>query len=499
MSIEKEYTELLNNRQFYEERAEKCAKVTLPFLWYPSLDKRKEAAQTQDRFQNIGSQVVNHLAARLVLALFPSNTPFFRLQLNGQDNPSFEGNKKEIDAGLMKLESFIVKEMEAGNDRIALNDAIKQLIVTGNVCLHFKHRRVEVYPLTQYCVMRRSDGIMQKLILQESVKKSACPVEWHRFFKEEDKEDDNKQHDPETILFTKIYREHDHYLLTREINGNAIKGADETYPLHACPYVPVRFLYKSFEHYGRSYVDDYVDDLTTLEKLSKALVRSAHLATKHIGFVNPNGVTKINNLAKAKDGDWIPGSLNDVALLQSNKHADLQTASNMISLIERRIAKAFLMSETVQRQAERVTAEEIRFMANELEEAIGGVYSVLSQELQVPYVNVRLSILQRENIIAPLPKDSLEPTIVTGIEALSRNHESQKLTRFIRLATGTLGPEVTASFLKPSAFLERMAIAEGLDPKLFIKTNDELMQEQQQQQMAMQQQAEQQQNPTEQL
>ncbi|WP_416142518.1 portal protein [Escherichia coli] len=44
----------------------------------------------------------------------------------------------------------------------------------------------------------------------------------------------------------------------------------------------------------------------------------------------------------------------------------------------------------VQRTGERVTAEEIRYVASELEDTLGGVYSILSQELQLPLVRVLL-------------------------------------------------------------------------------------------------------------
>ena len=66
------------------------------------------------------------------------------------------------------------------------------------------------------------------------------------------------------------------------------------------------------------------------------------------------------------------------------KFNDFRVAQESAQKIEERLAAAFLLNSSVQRDAERVTAEEVRFMAQELESTLGGVYSVLSQEFQLP-------------------------------------------------------------------------------------------------------------------
>ncbi|MBX9279900.1 portal protein, partial [Klebsiella pneumoniae] len=80
---------------------------------------------------------------------------------------------------------------------------------------------------------------------------------------------------------------------------------------------------------------------------------------------------------------------------------------------------------------ERVTAEEIRYVASELEDTLGGVYSILSQELQLPLVRVLLKQLQATQQIPELPKEAVEPTISTGLEAIGRGQDLDKLERCI--------------------------------------------------------------------
>ena len=50
----------------------------------------------------------------------------------------------------------------------------------------------------------------------------------------------------------------------------------------------------------------------------------------------------------------------------------------------------------VQRQAERVTATEVSLVANELQDALGGVYGILTTEFQLPYLTSKLAIKAKE-------------------------------------------------------------------------------------------------------
>lgn len=73
----------------------------------------------------------------------------------------------------------------------------------------------------------------------------------------------------------------------------------------------------------------------------------------------------------------------------------MQIAKMTADAIESRLSYAFMLNSAVQRSGERVTAEEIRYVANELEDTLGGIYSILSQELQLPLANTLLNILSK--------------------------------------------------------------------------------------------------------
>src|SRR3546814_19943778 len=95
-------------------------------------------------------------------------------------------------------------------------------------------------------------------------------------------------------------------------------------------------------------------------------------------------------------------------------------ASQVAERLELRLSHAFMLQSGTVRNAERVTAEEIRAMAQELENVLGGVYTVLSAEFQLPLIRRILYVLIRQGEAPELPK-SVVPTVVTGFEAMGRN------------------------------------------------------------------------------
>ena len=140
------------------------------------------------------------------------------------------------------------------------------------------------------------------------------------------------------------------------------------------------------------------------------------------------------------------------------------------------------MNSSVQRNAERVTAEEIRYMAGELEDALGGIYSILSQEFQLPLVNRLLLQMQKQRKVPALPKGIVQPTITTGLEALGRGHDLNKLAAMLE-QLGQLGPETLMKYMNIGDYISRVGTSLGIDMKGLIKSDEEIQQEAQQQMM----------------
>ena len=131
-------------------------------------------------------------------------------------------------------------------------------------------------------------------------------------------------------------------------------------------------------------------------------------------------------------------------------------------------------------------------MAQELESALGGVYAMLSQEFQLPLITLLLHRMEGSGKMPKMPKGMVKPTIVTGIEALGRGQDLNKLAMFLQHIQ-PLGPEVIGSQLNVNDYIARLGASLGIDMGGLVKSQDQLDQEaaaakaQQQEMMAQQQ------------
>jgi len=131
----------------------------------------------------------------------------------------------------------------------------------------------------------------------------------------------------------------------------------------------------------------------------------------------------------------------------------------------------------------------------ELEQQLGGLFSLLTVEFLVPYLNRKLSVAQKTGEIPRLPKgDIVKPTIVAGINALGRGQDRESLAQFLTVIAQTVGPDAIAKYVNTDEVIKRLAAASGIDVLNLVKSMQELQQEQQQameqeQAMMMQQQA----------
>ena len=378
-------------------------------------------------------------------------------------------------------------EIESDAMRVPIYEALKHLIVGGNALLHLPNKGVmRVFHLDSYTVKRDVQGNILKIIVKETLSAKTLPVELQKYV-DTSAEDTYRTYD----LFTCIKREEKKYEIFQEIQGNRIEESSGQYPLDQLPWIPLRFNRIDNEDYGRGFVEEYIGDLKSVEGLSQAIVEGSAAAAKVLFLVKPNGTTKLRTLAESPNGAIVAGDANDVSTLQLQKSTDFRVANEMLQYLTNRLQFAFLMNSSVERQAERVTAEEIRYKAQELEMALGGVYSVLSQELQVPLVKLLLARLTKQGKMPKFPKNTVKPEIVTGVEALGRGQDLNKLATFLQYLQ-PLGQQIIAQEMNIGDYIDRLGASLGIDTSGLIKTSEEKqmekqMMEQQRQQMMQQQ------------
>lgn len=481
------FDRLSTDRDNYTQRAEKCAQYTIPQLFPKESDDGGTAYETP--YNSVGARGVNNLASKLLLALLPPGQPFFRLGLDSEStiamNQSQDDQMKDsIEYGLSLMEQEILKYMEAQSMRPTLFELIKQLIIAGNALLFLPpvEGGMKCYGLRDYVVERDAVGNVLQIVTRDKLARGSLPANLQSSLATSGEANLSEQVD----IYTHIYRLQGNegegtWESYQEIDGEIISGTEQSFPLKKSPWIPVRFTKKDGEDYGRSFVEDYLGDLISLENLSKATVDMSMISSKVLYLVSPSCQTNIRQLAKADNGAFVKGRPEDVVPMQLNKTIDMQVVLQTSQEITLRLSRAFLLNSSVQRQGERVTAEEIRYMANELESTLGGVYALLSQELQLPLVSCVFNQMQAQGLLPPIGGEGssveIEPTIITGVDALGRGQDASNLTQVVALLS-QLGEQVMSTINFNNLAL-RIFTAYHIDATGLVKSPEQVMQEQQ--------------------
>ena len=485
-AIAKSYENMAAGRDAFLTRARHCAELTIPTLMPP--EGHTYSSQFLTPYQAVGARGVNNLASKLLMTLLPPNSPFFRLTIDDFDLVELGGDARgKAEEALARIERSATQEIESRAIRVPTFEALKQLIVSGNVLVHMPDKGgMKVFRLDRFTVKRDTMGNILKIIVKETIAYDALPEEVQEALIENPlyQETTNKK---ECDLYTCVKRVGKKYEVFQEVHGIVIPKSQGSYAEDRLPWMALRFIAIDGEDYGRGFVEEYAGDLKSLEALTRSIVEGSAASAKLLFMVRPNGTTKLRSIADSPNGAIISGDANDVTTLQANKFNDFRVAQETIRTITERLSFAFMLNSSVQRQAERVTAEEVRFMAQELETALGGIYSVLSQEFQLPLVNLLLNKMQREKKMPKFPKDTLKPQIVTGLEALGRGQDLNKLQAFLQMLQ-PLGAEVIASQMNLDDYIDRLAASLGIDTQGLIKSPEQKQQEMEQQQEMMEQQ-----------
>jgi len=488
MSAKQRYDYLASDRSQFLDVARDAADLTLPYLIRGQEEWQKGARYLPTPWQSVGAKGVVTLAAKLMLALLPPQTSFFKLQLDdtklGEEFPP--EIRSELDLSFAKIERTILESIAASSDRVVIHQALKHLVVAGNALVFMGKDNLKLYPLNRYVVDRDGNGNVLEIVTKERINKKLLRGMLPEI-KPNNIDNPPGERDEEVDIYTHIKRDNNRMIWYQEYEDKVIPGSMGKAPLDANPWLVLRFNTVDGEVYGRGRVEEFIGDLKSLEALSQAMVEGSAAAAKVVFVVSPSSTTKPQTLANAGNGAIIQGRPDDIGVVQVGKTADFRTAYELMQSLERRLSEAFLILSV--RQSERTTAEEVRMTQMELEQQLGGLFSLLTVEFLVPYLNRKLNVFQKTGQIPRLPKDLVKPTIVAGINALGRGQDRESLGAFLTTIAQTMGPEAIATYVNPEEVIKRLAAAQGIDVLNLVKTMQEV-QDQQAQAMEQQQQME---------
>jgi hypothetical protein len=490
MTAKTRYDALSSDRSQFLNTAQEATKLTLPQLVRGEEENYRGAKNLPTPWQSVGAKGVVTLASKLMLALLPPQTSFFKLQLD--DSVLEQGGfppeaRSELDLSFAKIERTILESIAASSDRVVVHQALKHLIVAGNVLIFMGKEGLKMYPLNRYVVERDGNGNVIEIVTRERVNhqliENDVPPEILMKKAEESVVDETTSPDKEECdIYTHVRRENNRFVWHQEVYDYVIESSRGKSPVDVTPWIPLRFNTVDGEVYGRGRVEEFLGDLKSLEALSQALVEGSAAAAKVVFTISPSSTTKPQTLANAGNGAIVQGRPDDIGVVQVGKTADFRTAFELATQLERRLSEAFLIMNV--RDSERTTAEEVRMTQMELEQQLGGLFSLLTVEFLVPYLNRKLNVFQKLGKIPRVPKDLVKPTIVAGINALGRGQDRESLQAFLMTIAQSMGPEAIGTFINQEEVIKRLAAAQGIDVLNLVRSMQEIQQERQAAQQA---------------
>ncbi len=466
-------------KQALMNRVERYAALTIPKVCLPPGFQVESMDQSHD-WQSLGAQAVNHVVNKLMTAMFAPSRPFYRVAegKKTKEQAAQAGiNETQLGEVLTKMERDGSLQLDKLAQRPKLYQTCRHLVVTGNVLMILDKDIIRTMGLKYWCVKRNHRGEVHTLIIRE-----------HMCFNELDQQIQklwDKRYSPlDTVShFRFIKKTPQGYVMTQWVDDTRLpetfsaKWTDEK-----MPYRVLTWDLADESDYGTGLVEDYCGDFESLSVLSESIVTGAVVASEFRWVADPNGMTSIDDMKNSVNGDIIPGKAKDIATVSPQVADGVKIAQAVNESYVQRISRGFLMGSAVTRNAERVTAEEVRMTAMELESAFGGVYSALAPSMQHP-----IALWMLANADTPIAGTDLSVIIVTGLDALSRNGDLDNLRQgFSVMRDFAQAPDMLLQRMKWQDLADFVGQCVGCDMKRFILSDDEF-QAAQQQAMAQQQ------------
>ena len=269
------YSQLTSGRTQFLDMAVECSELTLPYLVRQdeSYSGKKTLLQP---YQSVGAKAVVTLAAKLMLAMLPPQTAFFKLQVRDDKlgetlDPTM---RSELDLSFSKIERLIMDYIAASSDRVVVHQALKHLIVSGNALIFMGKDGLKHYPLQRYVVNRDGNGNVIEIITKELVSRKVLGIAPPPSG-EPNGDYGATEDDAEVYTCVKMDESSGNWRWHQEVDDMILEGSQSTAPKNASPWLVLRFNTVDGEDYGRGRVEEFIGDLRSLDGLSQALVEGA--------------------------------------------------------------------------------------------------------------------------------------------------------------------------------------------------------------------------------
>jgi len=484
MNISDRFNILDGLRTHKLERSRYYSSLTVPSLLPP--EEWTEQEPLPQPYSSTAARGVTAMSSRMLSALLPLNDmPFFKFEMTTGAEPD-----PEIFSYLETLSYQVFNKLSSGNLRETIYQVLQHLIVIGDVLLimddDYNFRLIR---LDRYCIRRDVYGNMEELIYieyqtmddanDEAVLSSSSQTMWHkRGYKK---------------IFVRAHKGNsDNWVIEKQDeDGNTLDVGEYKTP----PFVALRWSSIPGENYGRSHVEDLIGDIKALESFTEGLVYGITASSLFWMACDPAGMTELDDIVSSPTGAWVPARQGEVFTISpaDTMQPQISATQSGVEILRREIGRAFLLDSSSIPSGDRVTATAVRMIGQELEHVLGGAFSAIARDLMEPVVSRAVFLMLADGSIDERLSDMfvkdglLDIEIITGLQALSRDSDLQKLMQMGEMVRNL--PEQAAMMFKWDMYGRALITSLGFSPDSWIKGEDEVRaeaEEEQRRQMAMQ-------------
>ena len=485
---EKEHVE----RKSLLDSARRCAELTKP--WVLPNEAQGPDDELPENFQSVGSRGVTNIVGKSLTALFSPH--WFQHTLAAEikyDRLVPDEVKQDIASELYMRDLVMQGVLMSAHNRSKEGDnraptstfltrkraALDQLFVTGDVLEHLTNDyRLVVFRRDQYITKRDSEA----LVCYHTIKERKDPMGLAEDMQAK------AQLSPETMTaesaaerMTDMYTHVEWnpksqvWVIQQELNGEVINEFEET----VTPYFASTFELSPGENYGRGLVELNKGDLRSLDELELRRLDLLGVAAKQLWVTDYNSRVRERDLMKPS-GSFIKGRVEggrvqDVALLGTAQISEFQILTQGITDKSKALGEAFLTESDVQPRGDRVTAFQVQRIALELDSALGGVYTSISDEQQLPLLARVTFQMEKERLIASMGED-IRIEALTGFAALTREREATSAMTLVQVLA-QLGPQAIQR-INEDVLINLLTRGLGISEPGLVKTAEQIAQEQ---------------------
>ena len=283
MNARERYQALAGARSQFLNSARQCSELTLPYLIVDDSSTKSGRQSLKTPWQSVGAKVTVTLAAKLMLALLPPQTTFFKLQIRddklGTELPP--EMRSELDLSFSKIERMIMEYIAASNDRVVIHQALKHLIVGGNALIYMGKDGLKNYPLNRFVVNRDGNGNVIEIVTKELISRKVLGLEPALDQQPNSPNDDygsgSDGDDVEVYTCVKQDTSSGRWTWHQEVDDMILPDSRSSAPKNASPWLVLGFITVDGEDYGRGRVEEFLGDFRSLNGLAQALVEGLSL------------------------------------------------------------------------------------------------------------------------------------------------------------------------------------------------------------------------------